>query len=817
MYGELRRLFLSIALLLFGMMLAPRLWAGDGNNNFRLVVTDAPDDSANSNIRDIISGSDLDQDGKYEIIITDYSYGGRAHVYEVVSDNTLEWVWSSPGTDSPEWAPARAVQVADLDADGYQEILLSICQSGAAPGTAGLHVFEWDGMHDNGYGSAPIAVIPIDATLGGGFTEDFAIDDLDGDQRQEILYLNRGDFEWNRCYVLSIAGSFESSWSMITEAVYRQETGDLDGDPWDVVVSDLDGDGFKEAIYALRDGGAGLFIVEATGPNSYAPATTLHINPNNNGYSLEGMAAADVNGDGKDELYVTLHQGGNVDPSGPLIVVTSGDDVAVMTFAENVRYLRDDGVGCYGLAIGDQDHGAGSDGPDIYVTSFGSESVGGFIQDFEFVGSDVRDPNSYIEHVIFQDLAPTWPGGLFQLDIPRVDLDGDGQRELVVSYTGETATGVYFRIFEFDARTSTVFLADKITLKRTKQDAPAGDMHSNGTLTVEKGDPSTYYSNLTAVGKITILKENTINGDVTSATAISNSGTINGTRTIGPVNTEPLPCLSYSAGGANKTVPSGGVLALPPGSYNVVTLKSGGTLKLTSGEYFMNELRYSGSEAVIEIDLTGGEEAAINVVKNLQLGKEVAVQLLPNGESASKLVTFNTLQSTAVSLGKEAYCLGNFNAPNAKVTLEKNGQLRGALCAKEILVERDCLFLPHDSPSSLPGPGNLPKEFDSNDPEVAGNQEPVTNYRLEQNYPNPFNPTTEIRFALPKAGPVVLRIFNTLGEEIRTLVDAPFESGYHTVPWDGKDKDGKPVASGVYLYQLRAGEFSQVRKMSLIH
>ncbi|KAA0230176.1 T9SS C-terminal target domain-containing protein [candidate division KSB1 bacterium] len=363
---------------------------------------------------------------------------------------------------------------------------------------------------------------------------------------------------------------------------------------------------------------------------------------------------------------------------------------------------------------------------------------------------------------------------------------------------------------------SFVFLADKITLKRTKQDAPAGDMHSNGTLTVEKGDPSTYNSNLTAVGKITILKENTINGDVTSATAISNSGTINGTRTIGPVNIEPLPCLSYSAGGANKTVPSGGVLALPPGSYNVVTLKSGGTLKLTSGAYFINELRYSGSEAVIEINLASGEEATINVVKKLQLGKEVAIQLLPNGESDSKLVTFNSLQSTAVSLGKEAYCLGNFNAPYAKVALEKNSQLRGALCAKEILVERDCLFLPHDSPSSLPGPGNLPKEFDSNDPEVAGNQEPVTDYRLEQNYPNPFNPETEIRFALPEASQVVVSIFNVLGEKIRTLVNASYEAGYHSVLWDGKDEYGDPVTSGVYLYQLRAGEFSQVRKMSLI-
>jgi len=269
---------------------------------------------------------------------------------------------------------------------------------------------------------------------------------------------------------------------------------------------------------------------------------------------------------------------------------------------------------------------------------------------------------------------------------------------------------------------SFVFLANKVTLKSTKQSTPAGDIHSNGTIVVEKGDPSTYNSNLTAVGKITIQKDNTIEYDVTSATAISNSGAINGTPSVEPVDAEALPSLSYPAGGANKTVPSGGALAVAPGSYGIVTLNSGGTLKLTSGEYFMNELRYSGSEAVIEIDLSSGDPVTVNVVSKLQLGKEAAIQLLPNGESNSKLVTFNTLQSSSMSFGKEAYLLGSFNAPNAKVTLVKNSQLRGSICANEILVERDCLFLHHDASGSLPGPGNLPKSSSDDDEQPATSQ-----------------------------------------------------------------------------------------------
>ncbi|NUO82874.1 hypothetical protein HUU05_22610 [candidate division KSB1 bacterium] len=100
-----------------------------------------------------------------------------------------------------------------------------------------------------------------------------------------------------------------------------------------------------------------------------------------------------------------------------------------------------------------------------------------------------------------------------------------------------------------------------------------------------------------------------------------------------------------------------------------------------------------------------------------------------------------------------------------------------------------------------------------------------SDFALEQNYPNPFsplgrgisgNPETEIHFQLPQTEHVALKIFNVLGEEIRTLVEAPFEAGYHRVLWDGKDNDGRPLASGVYLYQLRAGSFSQVKKMSVI-
>ena len=85
-----------------------------------------------------------------------------------------------------------------------------------------------------------------------------------------------------------------------------------------------------------------------------------------------------------------------------------------------------------------------------------------------------------------------------------------------------------------------------------------------------------------------------------------------------------------------------------------------------------------------------------------------------------------------------------------------------------------------------------------------------------QNFPNPFNPETEIRFALIKDSQVVINIYNTLGQQIDTLIDTQYPAGFHSVYWDGKDRNASPVSSGVYLYEIQAGEFSQVRKMSLI-
>jgi hypothetical protein len=96
-----------------------------------------------------------------------------------------------------------------------------------------------------------------------------------------------------------------------------------------------------------------------------------------------------------------------------------------------------------------------------------------------------------------------------------------------------------------------------------------------------------------------------------------------------------------------------------------------------------------------------------------------------------------------------------------------------------------------------------------------GNSVP-TSFNLEQNYPNPFNPSTNIRYHLQKPAQVSLRIYDTMGREVRTLVDRRIAAGVHQETWDGKDNASRPVSSGVYYYRLRADQIERVKRMALV-
>jgi len=87
---------------------------------------------------------------------------------------------------------------------------------------------------------------------------------------------------------------------------------------------------------------------------------------------------------------------------------------------------------------------------------------------------------------------------------------------------------------------------------------------------------------------------------------------------------------------------------------------------------------------------------------------------------------------------------------------------------------------------------------------------------LYQNYPNPFNPNTIIKFGLPVQSDVRLEIYDILGRSVKVLTDGELEAGYHEIIWDGKNRQGNDIASGVYFYRLKTESFSDIKKMLLL-
>lgn len=91
-----------------------------------------------------------------------------------------------------------------------------------------------------------------------------------------------------------------------------------------------------------------------------------------------------------------------------------------------------------------------------------------------------------------------------------------------------------------------------------------------------------------------------------------------------------------------------------------------------------------------------------------------------------------------------------------------------------------------------------------------------TSFGISQNFPNPFNPTTQFDYAVSSESFVSIKVYDLLGREVKALATGQKSVGVHRVEWDGTDNSGNTVPSGMYLYRMTAGNFSQTKKMMLM-
>lgn len=310
----MKKLLIFLLFLFSGTLMFAQLTSTASFNRSALDQSDTLRAWATGGIRSVHIGGDLDGDGKVEIIATDYSNGGRVHVLEYNESGVLELVWSSPvdlareNKSTPRW-----VQTGDLDGDGNKEIIFPV-----GPSYSG-NVMVYENVGDNDFGTKSIIDFPADMLTGDGYGE-FRMDrergtvaDFDGDGQDELILSNKD----NNVYILSISGNAPGFASWVVEGgdpttnATSKVTG---GSAWHSIPADINGDG-KNEIVNHNWNNFSYSSIEVNGANSYSypvPNSDAGVfgpsyyeffkNYGVDGVAFMGIVAADVDGDGKDEV-----------------------------------------------------------------------------------------------------------------------------------------------------------------------------------------------------------------------------------------------------------------------------------------------------------------------------------------------------------------------------------------------------------------------------------------------------------------------------------------------------------------------------------
>ncbi len=427
----------------------------------------ARDFSGNS--RTVIGGFDLDQDGNKELILTDYS-GRAVRLFEYDSQSdAFDMVWMSPpdtaaGRNRNALNP-RVVTIGDLDGDNKPEIIFPLASQ-----PSGWYVYEWDGVvgSDN-FGTQYSSVIntEVDTCCGttlSGFTAAHDgipyVLDVDKDGKQEILLSIRtpttgkrgllvtsvdGDIEHNS------AGSFETwkSEFFVDRANYGG------GSPYHAVPADLNGDGNFEVVNHTFNF-FNFYNVAVLGPDSYqapdpaSPTRFFQATAPVDQHAIFGGDAADIDGDGNDEVYFPNYNSGDL----YVIDYNPGDDVLSIdgTHVVNVVPRFGAAAGLFAASIFDVDKNgrlnilSGSTFPRTIVSA-------------ELTGTNPRNPADYTTSVIYTGepdvqrnivvkdslgviTTTSLNTAAFASKVQAhfqgngIDFDNDGNYELLVSFQG---------------------------------------------------------------------------------------------------------------------------------------------------------------------------------------------------------------------------------------------------------------------------------------------------------------------------------------------------------------------------------------------
>ena len=374
-----------------------------------------PGVSGNFGIRTVwVATKDLDQDGKPEILATDYQNNGRVHVMEL-NGNNLEIVWSSPkdyASASGSGSTPRWVRTGDLDGDGKGEIIFPLSKGSA---DYVVRVYEWDGSNDNGF----IHAIDLDfnafnAQGIGNFRtnrEVAYVFDFDNDGNDELIMSNRD----HRVYVLGISGDVPGFGGWVVEggdpSVVPVNTNAYSISHWHSVPADLNGDGNKEIVSHFWNF-LGFMTIRPTGTDTYVYPDTNNANyyieflrvDNVDAISYMGIQVLDVDGDGNDEIAGIQYSAASDRDYDPyLINFNPGDDVQYGWTQDKFAYIGENLWEVAGRSTGSfWGIGAADLNNNNRQELLLGGSLGYDVVALEYNGSgSVLDPNNYTASVIY--------------------------------------------------------------------------------------------------------------------------------------------------------------------------------------------------------------------------------------------------------------------------------------------------------------------------------------------------------------------------------------------------------------------------------
>ena len=872
----------------------------------------------NGGVGNMISGVDLDSDGKLEIYLVNDNWNDGANeliprIYKL-EKNGSSWdvVWSAVSA-VPMQNTWPTLAIADLDKDGKKELIWGIVNftdASSNPNPSRIVVYEQEsatsdifGVSDGSGGYNPNAKWSIASDVDGVVDVrpiDMEIVDIDGDGTDEIIFADRagdnGGYFVEICSVSTIPddGDGSETWTMEACGKDWSMTSTVEN-KWDVAVVNQNAYFFSETeISKLSYGRTGWDYVG--------------LSPLAAGSPVQSAMTVDLNDDGTKEIVCAVYDWGDDTQKGIYLLQEEADTLKPTMLFNLSAYWTSRGP--WSGECGDIDN----DGNLDFVFGSRNATPNALITCISYLGGDITDPANYELMLIDSLFASTAGDGIWSvLNIANIDDDpeaevlytsstsygGDlfnpassapivildatvtasGADSLIVApevlFNGATPTGLLFKPGRILDNGNTIWFCgvdgtNKLTYVFRSIDGGATFTHNATGITDRAAQVDAFDDNIaivaTAAGEIYRTtdggQEWTLVYSYVIDPILSGPGWFDGIRVL---NDDVAVALGDGTGEGNlhfvRSIDKGATWTEITGVdylYASQAIYTWGTAVWNNGESVWFTGTNSSSDTAYvyrsydagvnwesyEVSTDCGREIRgitfINDTDGMAVGRnggaDESVDGIPfvtkdGGETwdlvDSPVTTADGwVNSVAMVPGTNrimAFCdygevfftddLGDNWTP-----VPVASALSGCDFVGSVVLDNDFgYFFTYNSTSN---PGKVVRYTNQSagsaiDP---GKNRVVTveDFRLMQNYPNPFNATTNIVFDVPNEKAVTLTIYDLLGKEVVKLVDTKMSAGTYTATWNGLNRNGYPMSTGIYFYALKIGNITKVKRMTLV-